>query len=285
MLWLSQEVFENARVNTIISIIQKAAPGNVFVYICDPSKNKNISILQERLYEQKKFISEDYFIGIFETGLDSTLLDKLIRISRPLKDFARPCTGYNPYEVGKGKSPKGGPQTEETVRTKPYHSTEKLGPEWKPEIIGRDLERYCVKVTGKRWINYGSWLAAPRDSGNFLGKRILVQEITGGHDRRIVAGFFNGELYHSRDVIPIKFDNEIINPFYILGIINSRLITWYHHMRNPKAQKALFPKVLVSDLSNLPMRNINFSDPAEKTTHDRMVSLVERMLSLHKQSA
>lgn len=29
---------------------------------------------------------------------------------------------------------------------------------------------------------------------------------------------------------------------------------------------------------------ISFSDPAEKTMHDKMISLVERMLALHKQT-
>jgi hypothetical protein len=68
----------------------------------------------------------------------------------------------------------------------------------------------------------------------------------------------------------------------LLGLINSCFMTWYHHKRNPKAQKGLFPKVLVSDLRKLPIRTINFSDPADKARHDRMVTLVEQMLSLHK---
>jgi 5-bromo-4-chloroindolyl phosphate hydrolysis protein len=38
-------------------------------------------------------------------------------------------------------------------------------------------------------------------------------------------------------------------------------------------------------VETLPIRTINFSNPAEKAAHDSMVSLVERMLSLHKQSA
>ena len=38
-------------------------------------------------------------------------------------------------------------------------------------------------------------------------------------------------------------------------------------------------------LSQLPIRPINFSDPAEKARHDKMVSLVERMLALHKSLA
>ena len=60
------------------------------------------------------------------------------------------------------------------------------------------------------------------------------------------------------------------------------MITWYHHRRNPKAQKALFPKVLVSDLASIPIRAINFSNLVEKARHDKIVSLVEQMLSSHK---
>jgi hypothetical protein len=81
----------------------------------------------------------------------------------------------------------------------------------------------------------------------------LVQEITGGKDKRIVAAFCDGELYHSRDVIPIKLLKQNPHPFYLLALINSWLLSWYHHKWNPKAQKGLFPKVLVSDLKKLPI--------------------------------
>jgi hypothetical protein len=35
-------------------------------------------------------------------------------------------------------------------------------------------------------------------------------------------------------------------------------------------------------IEQLPIRTINFSDPADKARHDRMVELVERMLELNK---
>ena len=41
---------------------------------------------------------------------------------------------------------------------------------------------------------------------------------------------------------------------------------------------------VLSVIKQFPIRTINFSDPAEKAAHDKMVSLVERMLSLRKQS-
>jgi hypothetical protein len=284
ILWLSSQVFENAQVNTLISITQKEVSAETTVKICDTSES-SITVKEERVYSQKQYIDSDYYIGIFETDSDNLLLERLVKISQPLKNFARPCSGYNPYEVGKGQSPKGGLQTKETVQTKPYHSEKKLGAEWKPEIVGQDLGRYSVNVTEQRWIKYGSWLAAARDANNFLGKRLLVQEITGGQERRIVATYYDGELYYSRDVIPVKFDITDTNPFYILGIVNSKLITWYHHRRNPKAQKALFPKVLVSDLANIPVRAVNFSNSVEKARHDKIVSLVEQMLSSQKSLA
>jgi hypothetical protein len=38
----------------------------------------------------------------------------------------------------------------------------------------------------------------------------------------------------------------------------------------------------VGDVKSLPIRTINFADPADKARHDRMVSLVTQMLELNK---
>jgi hypothetical protein len=282
--WLPELVFKNAQVNTLISIICRKPTSNVQIKIYDSLGFKQPP-KEEFISKQMHFIESDYFIGIFERDSDSNILNKMVKNSVGLSTIAHPCSGYNPYEVGKGEKPGGGLQNKEIVETKLYHSSQKEGDIWKAEIVGRDLARYSVSVTGKRWIKYGPWLAAARDPNNFVGKRILIQEITGGKDRRIIAGYYDGELYHSRDVIPVKCDNDKASPFYILGIMNSRLITWYHHKRNPKSQKGLFPKVLVSDIAKLPVRTIDFINPDEKKMHDNMVQLVEQMLSLHKHLA
>jgi hypothetical protein len=46
-----------------------------------------------------------------------------------------------------------------------------------------------------------------------------------------------------------------------------------------------FPQIKIGQLRLLPIRAINFSDPTDKTRHDRMVELVEQMLDLNKQLA
>ena len=123
---------------------------------------------------------------------------KLERGNPRLRDIARPCSGYNPYEVGVGYDVNGKPQTAITVETRPYHSQTKKDETWKPDAIGRDLGRYSLKWPEARFVKYGPWLAAARDRQNFVGPRILVQEITGGYSRRIIAAFSDSELYHSR---------------------------------------------------------------------------------------
>ena len=47
----------------------------------------------------------------------------------------------------------------------------------------------------------------------------------------------------------------------------------------------IFAEIKVIYVERLPIRQVDFSNPAEKNRHNRMVSLVERMLELHKQLA
>jgi hypothetical protein len=69
--------------------------------------------------------------------------------------------------------------------------------------------------------------------------------------------------------------------FYVLGLLNSKAIDYYHKKISTNFRGGWFgydAKII----RNIPIRTINFSDPAEKAQHDKMVSLVERMLALHK---
>lgn len=61
-------------------------------------------------------------------------------------------------------------------------------------------------------------------------------------------------------------------------------MTWYHHKRSPKAQKGLFPKVLVSDLSKLPIRMIDSSCERDVDNYENISVLVDQMLQTQKDS-
>jgi len=81
--------------------------------------------------------------------------------------------------------------------------------------------------------------------------------------------------------ITLKKGFEHLGYKYLLALLNSKLLRWY------------FPFVTVpfrggwlsanrQFLSKLPIHTINPTNPTEKALHDKLVSLVDRMLELHK---
>ena len=75
---------------------------------------------------------------------------------------------------------------------------------------------------------------------------------------------------------------------YLLGILNSRLF-WFaiSNISIPfgvRAGKYRY-RLIYQYMEKVPIRPIDFSDPADRERHDRMVALVEEMLALHRQLA
>ena len=181
----------------LVTIIKKQAAGETNVYVI-----KNLNFDRPFKTHHFKFINYlniNYFFGLFDKYKDSDLNNKIRVNSSLLSDLATSFSGYNAYEKGKGFAPDGGVQTTETLKTKPYHSDTKLNEQWKTEIVGRDISRYCLQFTGMRWIKYGPWLAAPRDPLIFDEERILVHERISIHDGRIESSICSNEVFHGRD--------------------------------------------------------------------------------------
>jgi len=72
--------------------------------------------------------------------------------------------------------------------------------------------------------------------------------------------------------------------FYLLGILNSRLLTFLCE-KMFSVYRGGYLRFFGQYLEPLPIRTINLSDPTDKARHDKMVKLVEQMLSLNKQLA
>jgi hypothetical protein len=83
--------------------------------------------------------------------------------------------------------------------------------------------------------------------------------------------------------ISISADLET-NYLYVLGVLNSKLLSEYLKSISTNFQHG-YIALNRQYIEQLPIRPINFADPAEKAMHDQMVSLVERMLTLHKNLA
>jgi hypothetical protein len=68
---------------------------------------------------------------------------------------------------------------------------------------------------------------------------------------------------------------------YLCALLNSRLLD-FHFKRVSTTFHGGYFAANKQYIEQLPIRFINFSDPADKARHDKMVALVERMLELNK---
>ncbi len=66
--------------------------------------------------------------------------------------------------------------------------------------------------------------------------------------------------------------------------MNSRATDFAYTFMNPEKGEAL-AEIKKHHVEQLPIHTIDFSNPEDVARHDRMVDLVERMLSLHERLA
>ena len=66
---------------------------------------------------------------------------------------------------------------------------------------------------------------------------------------------------------------------YWLGILNSKVLWWFLSNTGNVLRGGYF-RFKTNYLKPFPIRTIDFSDPAEKAQHDKLVSLVDNMLEL-----
>ena len=84
--------------------------------------------------------------------------------------------------------------------------------------------------------------------------------------------------------VTFKPDYEKHDLRYLLALLNSRLLRWYFPFVSAPFRGG-WMSANKQFLSQLPFREIVFSDKADKGRHDQMVSLVEQMLALHQSLA
>lgn len=164
-------------------------------------------------------------------------------------------------------------QSDDIIKNRVYHTFEKTKPSHKKWLYGGDVKKYSVEWNGKEYIEYDTGIANPRDPKYFVGKRILIREIT---NPSIYACITEDELYNDPSILIIKdnnVENEIEN---LLGILNSKLATFYHFKSSPKATKGSFPKILVYDIKNFPLPNNN--------ENSKIPSIVKQILNLKKEN-
>jgi len=246
VLRIRGQTFENVGVESSVFTLQNKKSNEI------TSVNSNFPISKGYIINQDKWLdNKNYEIDLYGENGVSSLLIKIEASSIILEKIALIKAGLKAYEKGKGE-PK---QTIEDVKSRPYDYKYKYDDDTYKYLEGKDIGRYAIKWGGQ-WLKYGSCLAAPRLFNLFSSPRILIREIPSAPPRSVVANYLEDTYLNNMSIINILQNDENeenVDLKYILGILNSKLISFYHWHKSVKAQRDLFPKITLYDLRKFPI--------------------------------
>ena len=261
-----ENVFLNAVVNTIVFVFRRGVPTEYLTIEMQGDFWK----IPSKTWMNTESLSIEYRLKP-ETLI---LMEKIRQQSVHLSNFGEVIQGLTPYDKYQGQDP-------ELIKNRAYHFKYKKDATCGKWLSGRNVNRYNQTWSGE-WLSYGPWLAAPREKRFFEGERVLFREVP-GKNKRIQATLVEESLYYGHSITPFKISSNVTLSYkYILGVVNSKLISFYGGLMLPNFGKEIFPKLNPQDIKQLPIRNIDFSDRVDKARHDQMIDLVENMLTLHK---
>lgn len=260
----NDNTFVDAAVRTCIFSFRK----NKEDYTSELLKVENKDFKRIDLVKKNNILKEtDNVLSLFSQNKEEKKLISKLQKNKVLSDFHKVSQGLIPYDKYRGHD-------EFTIKNRIWHSDFQKDNTYKKELKGGDINRYSINWNGNLWISYGNWLAAPREQKFFTSERILIREITAD---RLFCGYTNEEYYNTPSAINLINEKSVLNLKYTITLLNSKLIGWLHNKVSPKANKGLFPKILINDIRIIPLVKISLND------QKRFIEKADLMLTLNKE--
>lgn len=256
------KIFEDASVDNAIIFFNKSNPTTIEV----------AELIDEEIITLRK-VNNDFFgdSPVFSFSKVKyneyvSLYNKMESCKR-LGNLADVKSGIKAYETGKGNPPIDSAMKSDRV----YHSYVREDDQYRPYIQGKDVDRYNLKWSGE-WIKYGENLAAMREPFYFEEPRILVRQIPRKSTYSLPATYYDKNLINDMNSMIIR--NFSKNPFFLLGIINSKIETIWFIIKFDKFQRGTYPQFKISELKQFPIPYVT------KNQEEHMKNLVKRRIEL-----
>ncbi len=257
---LGDDIFEDVNLPTsIINLNNKGTKVEKYNYL-DIS---NISKVDkaESLINATDFIKD-------EPTVEKTfvVIDSIIKTDNtvPLIDVYDQVMGVKVYQKGKG-NPK---QTSYELDNNVFISSTK-NDKFNYPFISQGINRY-IYYTKNEYIAYGEWLAEPRRDIYFDNPKVVIREVI---NPRIFATYIAepavvkniaAVVIEKNDEYPIKF---------LLGLINSKLLTYYVNEHSPKSDNKSYPSFTSRLLKEIPIIKCN------KNEKNEIIKRVDKILN------
>lgn len=139
-----------------------------------------------------------------------------------------------------------------------------------------ELRRYTYDFDGKHYVEYHPGIAEYKDKKYFRGKRGIVRQLI-SRQFRIQAVITEEDFVVNQSHQIILPKNGSLSVSYLVSLLNSRLLSYYHVRRSALALRDDFPKLVLDDTRALPIRNIYLVTPTKERAQ-----LVEKGNTLYR---
>jgi type I restriction-modification system DNA methylase subunit len=264
------QVFPEASVDTAIILLQREESektrkeNRIQVLSVLGFNGANIELSEPREIKQSIFSEAEG--KVFNVAIDMQSRDLFEKVRARSVNLGSLCRVYF------------GIQTHDRTR---YVAKTPVDASYKPAIDGGNITRY-------RLAPHVEYVSSDPDAIKSGGdetvhtapEKIVVRQI----GTEPIATYDDAQHFSLNTIYNIVPKECPYSVKYLLAVINSKLIGHLWRIENSD-QKATFPKVKKHPLQRIPVRRIDFSDPADVACHDRMVALVEEMLRVQKEHA
>ncbi len=188
----------------------------------------------------------------------TSILGKIESVARPFSTFADIQRGVTPFSL--------------TGRSRGRHA--------RPAFTGT-VRRYTYEPGPPAFIQFDDTLAEPKPERYFTGPRLLLRELI-SRKFRIQAVMVSQDFVTNKSMQSVLALPGAPDLRYLLGILNSRLLSWYFLHKSTIAQRDDFPKIVLKETRSLPVCPPGRAAPRPRGRYHRLVTLVQTMLDLHQ---
>jgi hypothetical protein len=163
--------------------------------------------------------------------------------------------------------------------------TKKANADCRKLLVGEDVTRYGIRYAG-RWVNYQPdemmKLERQRGGGGLrLRERYIFERpkiLTRQTADEIIAAYDEGNFYYANTLHGTAISNGAYHPHYVLGILNSRITSWYYRSNTDEEGK-VFAQIKIELLRKL------LIPKADREEQRPIVNLVGRILAAKQRDA
>ncbi len=267
---LPYDIFKGAYVDTMIVIASRLFRGETWSSVRDKSVSLVVFPTRYRVGRDEDFVRFTKR-GDFSQWLDSPNSEFLVLSSRAEvalvnKLRTAPAIFDHVVEVMRGIEvfhPRGRNECQSPVRA-----------------FDGEMRRYFLDLGGPTFESFTPEIEAAKPRRFFRERRILLRQLL-SRKFRLQGVFTDEEFLTNQSVQSLVARDAFPDLRAILGILNSRLLSWYFCQINLVARRDDFPKTIIKQTRELPFPKIDPVDKRARAAHDQLVTHVERMLKLH----